>query len=295
MQKSPSKLLLFNLLLLMLVGCKTDYTRIMRSAMERVYGGPKDFTRGHWFSFPTDNFGVGTTYLSQGKTVNLDDTHNELCATWSCLNKDGSIPKDEITRLTVMGYADSGSGADIRLDETNKMNLAATAWLPAIAKLINLNANAGYTNEIATSFEFGRAHRRKLNLNRWIYYWRTNNSPDMAVTRTAYFQDKAGTATEDLVVDSVTATIRPKGNATASLKAALTNAAIKGVVGEGATLAGAVTQNKDGSFTFKTVSPVVVWAHYGKIPAFLFSGVQQAFTPETVEKLIVPLEIKSKK
>src|SRR5258708_1959200 len=224
MQKSLSRLLFFPLLSLMLVSCKTDYTKIMRSNMERVYGA-EDFAHGHWFSLPTDNFGVGTTYLSEGKTVDLDDTRKELCATWSCLNQDGSIPKDENLRLTVLGFADPGSGAEIRLDETNKMDLAATAWLPAIAKLINLNANAGYTNEVATSFEFGRAHKRKLNLNRWIYYWRTNNSPAMTITKTAYFQGKAGTVTEDLVVDSVTATIRPKGNATASLKAALTNAA----------------------------------------------------------------------
>src|SRR5205814_9833159 len=63
--------------------------------------------------YPVDNFGILTAY--KPPLGERWDESNEICATWSCLGVDANkVPTDPNERLSVSGFADTGTGGTIR-------------------------------------------------------------------------------------------------------------------------------------------------------------------------------------
>src|SRR5437773_2019772 len=101
---------------LLAAGCSDDYQSTMQSKLKKLLG--PDFRKYYWFSYPTDNFGLGTMYQTPSNVVELNLDENYLCASITCLQlPNSSAETNTFKRLTFAGFADVGVGADIELGE----------------------------------------------------------------------------------------------------------------------------------------------------------------------------------
>src|SRR5258707_443445 len=100
----------------LLAGCSQDYQDMTQSMLKKLVGS--DYKKYFWFSYPTDNFGVGTMYETPANVTKLNLDENYLCASATCLQlTDPSAETNELKRLKLSGFADVGEGAAITLNQ----------------------------------------------------------------------------------------------------------------------------------------------------------------------------------
>ena len=143
--------------LVALAGCKEEYSKVMQQKIKTVLGD--DFEGYTWSSYPTDNFGIATSY-DPAKGDGFGDM-NFLCATWSCLGM--AVPADPEKKLNIAGFADVGNnGGTIKLSEKENTDLAASVVLPEIYQIVKVSADADASTDVKTQMTLGRVYPRKL-------------------------------------------------------------------------------------------------------------------------------------
>ena len=151
MKKSINISLIF--MVLFLASSCFSYNKIMRKAVKISLG--KDFKKYAAFSYPTNNFGLFTSF------ENKLASENQYCAMASCL--DGIEPDSKEEWLHLGGLADIGKGAPIQLTESKKTKIAVNAVLPKLWDAVQIEGGSENKREVKTTLEIGPAYVRFIN------------------------------------------------------------------------------------------------------------------------------------
>lgn len=194
-------------------------------------------------AYPTDNFGIATLY--DGKGVG-----SFLCATSTCLG----LPDNKTETLKNAGYLDAGKGGSVNLDDTQKNTLGLNAVLKLFS-LIGLSGKYDSSHSTIVSVEIPSATIRYLIKGKLTDHIKA--SPATPAVTDAYTNRRLRAIMADIVVDSITATVKLDNSNSANITATLDQNVGK-VLGKDASFG--VTYDKTGQGTYKiqTVSPVIV-------------------------------------
>ena len=245
------------LVVLMLVGCdSTDYAGFMRERLQSVLGTSPLWagTSYTWFSYPTNNFGVATTFLLTDKEPTPNE-NTQRCATYSCL---GIAPSaDPVTARTVGGFVDVGSGGTIKLTEKETKSLSASAVLPKVYEILKVDIGAGVESTVTTDLTLGPAYIRVLD--KLKYETMLSQLPNADPRGQAFASGGLAVVVADVMLESMSVTIAVDTKKNLTLGAAL-DGAVNKIVGDGAKLQVSVSKNVDGSYTLVSKDPVIVAA-----------------------------------
>jgi len=208
--------------------------------------------------YPVDNFGILTAYKPpQGERW---DESNEICATWSCLGVDANkVPTDPNERLSVSGFADTGTGGTISLSDDQQNSFGVKLLLPGLAKLVDIKGNVDWKSHVTVNLQLGNATKRVLNRIKAYNYMKNTLQPGNPL-KDAFDQGQLVILVADLVVDSLDATIKVDKDLNAGADAALSKAAESQQlpVGKDASLSGKLENKGGGSYHLEVKNPVVI-------------------------------------
>jgi hypothetical protein len=231
-----------------------SYGNLMQQKVKAALGG--DFKDYQWLSYPTNNFGLVTAFVLPKPRAKPSDK-NEWCATFTCLGmEDKQIPTDPAQVLSVAGYADTGEGGGpLNLTDEEKKSLTISAVLPAVYRLLGVNAGAGSTSDIKTELTMGPATKRFLKKQRMLDY--INQLPASNKLKQAFDQNRLALVVADVVIDSLDITITPNKDKNANLDAKL-NSSVGQVLGSGSDLTLKVDSATNGTYHLKVERPVII-------------------------------------
>jgi hypothetical protein len=122
-----------------------------------------------WFAYPTDNFGVITSYLAPAGRPLTDA--DRICATWTCLGFDPSkVPADEVPFTTVAGIADSELTSSFELINDQQGRTAATLLLANLFSALAIDGPVTISKEDSFDLRAVQVFRRSLNLSKFQDY-----------------------------------------------------------------------------------------------------------------------------
>jgi hypothetical protein len=115
-----------------------------------------------WFAYPTDNFGIITSYLAPAGRPLTDA--DRICATWTCLGFDPSkIPADESRYTTAAGIADSKLTASFELANDKQGRAAATLLLANLFNALAIDGPVTISEDVRFDLRAVQVFRRSLN------------------------------------------------------------------------------------------------------------------------------------
>ncbi|WNG49095.1 hypothetical protein F0U60_36980 [Archangium minus] len=238
------------------LGCKTAYNKITVEKLKDVVG--TDYDSYRWFSYPTDNFGVGTAYASKErfkKQVSICDSAN-------CF---GVSPASFDEWLALKGFAGVGkNGPTITLSEEEKTKLSAELDGPKVAQLLNLGANVNYTKGVTTEVRLGRAYPRRLLLQPTLDYISKLDSSQLV--KKAFDAGTLILIANDLVMEGLSVNLCVDKSINPELTAKLDNSVGK-IIGANAAVAMKVETATTGCYTLAAQQPIVVAALAVEQPA----------------------------
>jgi len=194
-------------------------------------------------AYPTDNFGVGTLYDGKG-------TGSFLCATATCLGLTDNTTK----ALVAGGYIDSGTGGSINLDDTQKRALGLNAVVKLFS-LVGLSGKFDSSKSAIVSVETPSATIRRLIKGK-LTAQLTAHPPTSAVTD-ALANRRIRAVIADIVVESLTATVKLDDSTSADIKASLDQNAGK-VLGKDSSFEVTYSKSGQGTYKLQTTHPVIV-------------------------------------
>lgn len=179
---------------ILLTSC-SSYSSIMRKSVKKALG--KDFKGYYAFSYPTNNFGLITSF--ENKLAN----ENQYCAMVECL--DGINISNRNEWLNIQGLADIGQGGPIKLSENKKTKISIDAVLPKLWSVLSLDGSFSNEREVKTTLDIGPAYVRFLNKKKFDEY--INKLPDNNKYKQKYDQGILIIITSDVVVEYLTVKI----------------------------------------------------------------------------------------
>jgi hypothetical protein len=216
----------------------------MSKAVKDAIG--KDISKFKTFSYPTDNYGVITSYEKRVNQKKL------LCDTWHCIGLQ-KAPKDAESWLTVNGYVIASGGGPITLDEETKKTYALSIALPKIADILNVSSSFNNTSTQHVSLILGRAYKRDLLKDSLIKYFKR---PDVeSSAKEAFTRGTLRFITSDLVIENMTVEVTLDANTTATLEAKLGDSNSK--VFDDASLSFKLERVEKGTYKFSIDKPVI--------------------------------------
>jgi hypothetical protein len=262
--KRKCSLILTGVLLCAVLAACHDYGDTMREAFKSAFGS--DYKEYEFVSYPTDNFGIGTSYLQSA------DPKNFQCATWSCFGYSAAqvqeIIKDHPDRLfDVDGHADIGMGGSLNLSTDQQNTMAVSAVVPSIYNMLSVTADVNWSKHVKTTISMPKGHIRFINADSFAAYM--NKLPTDNPRRQALVKGNLIVIWSDLVADSMTVTIDIDRTADADLDAKLSNALVGKagtIIGQNADLSFKVTSAVSGHYELQTLFPVVAAVLAAKPP-----------------------------
>ena len=267
--------------------CDNNYGDIMADAFKNALGS--GFSDYQFLGYPTDNFGIGTSYNAERKDV-------QLCAMWSCFGytqdqldkliddaaQSGSptSKKSAEKLMDLDGYAAVGTGGAINLTTDQQSSVAVNAVVPSIYNMLSVNAGTDWQKHVKLSLSVPQAHVRYLNADSFATYM---NSPGTSAQRRQLLQQgELLVVWSDLVADSMIVTIDVDTSADAALDASLTNA-LSGkagtAIGKGADLTFKVNSATSGHYELQTLFPVIAAVQVVKPPVSNKFALVEKITP----------------
>jgi hypothetical protein len=257
MQRHVGRLILFSALLL--TRCLPDYATMMQKAVKKAVGG--DFSAYRFFSYPTNNFGVGTAYDVRGVNEQPSDD-NYICTptTPSCLDISQPINSPQTAQkadLTLGGIAAVGEGGTITLSHDEETNVTANLLLPKIYNLLQLGAGTDVKHGVTTNLVIDEATVRKLDRNETES--RIKALPDTNKVKQAFGNGSLAIVIGDVMISAMRVSICVDTAVNPSLNASLSSAVGK-VLGDPAKLQVGVTKDDKGCYSLEVAKPVIVAA-----------------------------------
>ncbi len=240
------KRLTFGLLaaLFVLSSC-CSYNAIMKNALKKSMG--KDFKGYYAFSYPTNNFGLITSYENE-----LAQS-NQYCAMAACL--DGIEINNETEWLHLGDLADVGDGAAIDLSEKKKTKIAVDAVLPKLWNAVQIDGSVSNDREVKTTLQIGPAHVRFINKKKFEEY--IENLPQTNKYKQKYNAGNLVLIVSDVVVESLSVRIEVDNTLATKLDAAIASGSISKNLGD-VDLKATLEKTTSGVYELKIDKPVIV-------------------------------------
>lgn len=239
-------LLLFVCLLMAGTSLAQGYNKKTIKSIEKALG--KDVRKFKFFSYPTDNFGIATSYKGQ------DNDLQRICATWSCIGIDYTkIPKGK-DWLNVNGFADVGAGGkEISLKEKVKNDLSISTVLPKIYNVLNVEGGFDKSTIINTDLKIGKVFKRSLNVDKLRKEFSTSSNQTL---KEVFDDGGLAYVVSDIVIESMSVTIKINSTAAAKIDAKLEGLTSKMI--SDASVSVGFKKERDGEYTFVFDNPVIV-------------------------------------
>jgi hypothetical protein len=219
-----------------------SYSQIMTKAVRKAMG--KDFREYHSPSFPTNNFGILTTYENELTDQSL------LCAMSGCF--ESLIINNEKDSINLGGLADVGQGPAIILNERNQYSISVQSLLPELWDILGLGAGVDKKEIVNVALKLGPTYERHLNkirLNAFI-----NSLSDDNLYKRQYLAGNLVVIVADVVVKNMEITINLEDSAAARLNAKISSK----VTLTTDTLKGEFKRLTSGQYSFKINQPLIV-------------------------------------
>jgi len=230
--------------ILLLSSC-ASYNSIMRKAVKDSLG--KDFKGYYAFSYPTNNFGLITTF------ENKLASENQYCAMIGCL--DGiTIPNLE-GWLHLAGLADVGQGGPIKLSEKKKNKISVNAVLPKLWSALKLEGGMDNERDVKTTLNIGPAHVRFLNKKKFEEY--IEKLPSDNRYKQKYETGNLILITSDVVVEYLSVKIEVDNNLSAKLDAEIQAGQIEEDLGK-VDLDAKFEKTSSGTYELTIKKPVII-------------------------------------
>ncbi|MDO3423961.1 hypothetical protein QWT87_03595 [Chryseobacterium sp. APV1] len=200
------------------------------------------------FSYPTDNFGLITSYensLSDG---------NFLCDMLNCIGINDSA---QVDWLSLNDFAGVGSGGSITLEEKQKSKFAVEVLLPKIYDVVGINGGFEKEKETVVTLNIGKAYLRKLRRDKIVeYIEKLDNSKSI---KRAFLNGKLVLVVADCVIENMSVTVKVDQEISASLDAKLgvTGSTVAAKVFQDASLSVKFEKKSEGVYTFSISHPVI--------------------------------------
>lgn len=260
--------------LLSTVCLAADYTKEVRKCVQSALGS--DFKNYQYLSLPIDNFGTGTMYPEAAKGQTFDIKTAGLYgdpATWWISNDTQQIAK-ELDKLRP-----SAKSGPISATCSTNMKFSLSAVLPALFKLLSVNAGVNYNKAVTVQISFSSATYRPLN---WTQLAADDKNhliiPEVSAHLGAHdFLITVG----DVVLQQYSAQLTLKKNLDVNAKAQLT--AAWNQFAKDSSLTADFSDGSSGTYTLTAKNPVVAALYVGQPPP----GV----TLEQADKTINPVPL----
>ena len=193
--------------------------------------------------YPTDNFGIGTLYDGKG-------AGSLLCATSTCLG----LADGKTETLRQAGYIEAGTGGSITLTDTQKQSLGLNLVLKLFAIL---NLTGKYDSSKSTIVDVTVSSATVRNLIKGKLSAHIESAPPTPATKDAYDKRRIRAIASDIVVESLTTTVKIDNSADASVTATLDNG-VGSVLAKDSSLGVSYTKGVSGNYVIKVSGPVIV-------------------------------------
>jgi hypothetical protein len=232
-----------------------NYNDVLNKKVKKSLGDSfKDYQS---ISYPTNNFGLVTSYAPQGGDTKPKD-QDFLCDTWECLGLADSIPADEKKQLDVNGFAAvGGEGATITLEDTDKSEIGFKALLPKIAGILNIGGGFDNKKTVISDLQLGRFYPRLLRRERFAQY--IAGLPAGNLLKEGYLQGRLIIVVGDVVATGMKIQIKADTNTGANIDAKLgpgTGGVVTKVFAD-ASFGFKLSKESTGEYNFEVTSPVV--------------------------------------
>lgn len=242
--------------------CTPNYTKLMRKSVQSTVGcrgifGTLSCDSYTWFDYPTDNFGLGTTFVLPNPSATPSEDY-AVCAMWSCIGV--PRPEEAAERRAFGGFAEvGGNGGQITLTETTQRQIGGSFVLPEVYKLLKIEATAVSKRTQTNRLQMGRVYPRLLNRIRYNEYIRALSPGDPR--KAALEEGRLAVAVADYMIDSMDVDIHVDQKADATLNAALTSSlgsVLQASKENQAKLSVSVSGGTNGTYHLTVTNPVIL-------------------------------------
>jgi hypothetical protein len=239
--------------------CRDNYSKEVEQAWRSVFQLKPDDGPYRWMGYPVDNFGVLTAYDPPAGSTEMGAAQL-ICDTWYCAGvEDADIPKSDTAdglrrRLEVKGLVALGEGPGVTLTETRQREIGIKLVLPALAKVLKLDAHANWKKSVETTVTLGEAFKRAVRRDRYQAFIEKESTNK--TLKTAFTNGRLNYVAGDIVVTKSEVKIVLKKNFDAGVKAEL-DTAVKSL-GKGSSLDLSGSSATDGTYTLKINSPMIL-------------------------------------
>ena len=262
------------LILAILVLCVLDvqaqnYNKIMGKAVKKAIG--IDLKGYKVFSYPTNNFGLITSYENSA----IDD--NFLCDMWNCIGV--SDPAEGTNNwLDLNNFAGVGQGGSINLSESKKKKVAVKVILPKIYDVVGVNGGFDKNRTTNINITIGTAYLRKLRRDPIIEY--INSLDNTKSIKRAYDNGSLVLAVADCVIEDLSVTVKVDDSTAIGLdtKLGITGSSLASKVFQDATLSVKVEKITNGTYSFRVSHPVIFARLLKKQPSAGTLGANEDFS-----------------
>ncbi len=226
-----------------------NYNKIMGKAIKKSIG---DDLKGYQtFSYPTDNFGLITSYNDAAVDQNF------ICDMWDCIGVD-TAKSSSASWLDMNKFAAVGSGGSINLSEKDQKKLAIGVILPKVFSIIGVNAKVNNDKTTQVTINIGKAYLRKLRRQPMVdYLTKLDNS---SLLKQAFSNGTLVLVVADCVIEDLSVEVKVSKQDSIALDAKIgttTGSSVASKIFSDASLSVAVTRNLSGTYTFKVNHPVI--------------------------------------
>lgn len=268
-----NKKILFVVFILSII-CWTEsfaqsYNRIMGRAVKKAIGS--DLKGYQIFSYPTDNFGLITSYENS-----VSDT-NFLCDMWNCIGVN-DVNSGSSNWLSLNNFAGVGAGGTIELSQKKKTKVAIDIILPKIYDIVGVSG--GFKKEQTTEINItiGKAFLRKLRRDEILQH--INSLDNTKSVKKAYNNGNLVLVVADCVIEDMSVSVKVDQEISTNLDAKLgiTGTSVATKVFQDASLSVKVEKTSSGTYTFKVSHPVIFARLIKKQPGAGTLGASNDFT-----------------
>jgi hypothetical protein len=235
-----------------------DYTTVVQACVHKAIGS--DFDKYQYLSAPIDNFGTGTMYPEAAKNQTFDIKTAGLLGdpeTWWTFND----PQRITTELNKLRPSGNGGGVAATCNQTTKFSLSAV--LPALFKLLTVNAGVDYNKSVKVQISFSNIQYRQIN---WSVLADDDKAKLINPTVSAHFGAHDFLITiGDVVLTQYTAQLTYSKSLDVNAKAQLTSAWKQ--FGKDSSLTADFSSGDDGTYTLTAKNPVIAALYVGQPPA----------------------------
>ncbi|MFX1707162.1 hypothetical protein PV783_24555 [Chitinophaga sp. CC14] len=223
-----------------------NYSKIFQDAVKKTIGD--DIKKFKTFSYPTDNYGLLTTYE---RKVNLG---NMLCDMMYCIDTSSGKNKDW---LNLNGYAAVGKGGPVEMEQELKNSWGAEVVLPKIYKILGISTDVSVDKKIDVNVSIDGAYIRTMRKQLMSSHINSLSKDDPIFK--AYNNGRLVLIVADCIIEGVTVKVAKTSalNAKLNAKVGAGDTEVVSKVFSDAKVSVRVDRSVEGDYTIKFDQPLI--------------------------------------